>query len=311
MSDLTRTLPQLPLDVWEKSKITLHLYMQIVGKIRLGMMPRKNHWWYVTLYVCPRGFTTYGIPFDDGFHTFEITFNLIDHQLEVVTSRGESGSIALKNGLSVAQFYHDLFAVLQEFGIQTSILDKPYDIPGIETPFSEITEYASYQKEYVERFWRVMMWVDGVFKEFSGRSFGKTCPVHLYWHSFDLAVTRFSGKKGPDLNPEMRISDKDAYSHENISFGFWAGDQNVRGAAFYSYTYPSPEGLDKEPLKPTIAQWVDSNGSPMAVLMYDDLRTQTNPRQALLDFLESAYQAGAKLAHWDIEAMTVPPLTEL
>ncbi len=311
MSDSTHTLPELPLEVWENSKITLHLYMQIVGKIRLRMMPRKNHWWYVTLYVCSKGFTTQAIPYDDGFQTFEITFNLINHQLEVVTSRGESGNIALEDGLNVAQFYQNLFALLQEFGIEASILNKPYDVPGIATPFSEITEYASYQKEYVERFWRLMMWVDNVFKEFSGRSYSKTCPAQLYWHHLDLAITRFSGKKGPDLNSEMRVSDKDAYSHEVISFGFWAGDKDVRGAAFYSYTYPSPDGLDREPLKPAAAQWVDSSGSPMALLMYDDLRALANPRQALLDFLESAYQAGAKLAHWDIEAMTVPPLTEL
>lgn len=311
MSDSTYTLPELPLDAWEKSKITLHLYMQIVGKIRLGMMPRKNHWWYVTLYVCSKGFTTHAIPYADGFQTFEITFNLINHQLEVTTSRGEVGSIPLADGLSVAQFYRKLFALLQEFGIEVSIRNEPYDVPGVETPFPEIIEYASYQKEYVARFWRVMMWVDGVFKEFSGRVYSKTSPVHLYWHSLDLAVTRFSGKKGPDLNPDMRLSDKDAYSHEVISFGFWAGDQNVRGAAFYSYTYPSPDGLDNEPLQPAIAQWVDSNGSPMAVLMYDELRAQANPRQTLLDFLESAYQAGAKLAHWDVEALTVPSLTEL
>ena len=312
MSNSTHTLPELPLEAWEQSKITLHLYMQIVGKIRLKAMPRKNHWWYVTLYVCPKGFTTYAIPYDDGFQTFEITFNLIDHQLEVVTSRGDSGSFALEDGLSVAQFYQQLFAMLGEFGITVSILARPYDVPGIkEAPFAEISDYASYQKEYVERFWRIMMWVDGVFKEFSGRSYSKTCPVHLYWHHLDLAVTRFSGKKGPDLAPEMRISDKDAYSHEAISFGFWAGDQDVRTPAFYSYTYPSPDGLDNEPLQPDAAQWVDSNGSPMALLLYENLRTQANPRQALLDFLESAYQAGAKSANWDIEVMTVPPLAEL
>ncbi len=311
MRSSTHSLPVLPLDEWEDSKMTLHLYMQIVGKIRLQTMPRKNHWWYITLYVSPKGFTTHAIPYDDGFQSFEITFNLINHQLEVVTSRGEVGIINLEGGLSVAQFYHKLFGMLQEFGIEANILDKPYDVPGIETPFSEITQYATYQKEYVTRFWRIMSWVDGVFKEFSGRSYNKTCPVHLYWHHLDLAVTRFSSQKGPDLNPEMRISDKDAYSHENISFGFWVGDDKVRAPAFYSYTYPAPEGMDSEPLTPAAAQWIDSNGSPMAVLMYDDLRDQANPRQALLDFMESAYQAGAKLANWDIEALTVPPLSEL
>ena len=189
-------------------------------------------------------------------------------------------------------------------------MDRPYDLP-VTKPFAEITEHASYQPEYVERYWRIMMWVSGVFEEFSGRFYGKTCPVHLYWHHMDLCVTRFSGKKEPSLDPERTVADKDAYSHEVVSFGFWAGDDNVRGAAFYSYTYPSPEGLDQEPLAPAAAAWADGGGSPMAILMYDDLRAESDPRQALLDYLESAYHAGAKLAGWDVAALTVPPLSEL
>jgi hypothetical protein len=311
MSDKIRTLPDLPLEDWERTKFTLHLYMQIVGKIRLAVMPRKNHWWYLTLYLSPKGFTTQAMPYDDGFQTFEITFNLIDHQLEVVTSMGEKGTLALVDGLSVAEFHDRLFAMLHELGIEVSILDRPFDVPGVEGRFAEITAFASYQPEYAERFWRVMMWVDGVFKEFSGRSYSKTSPPHLYWHHLDLAVTRFSGRKGPDPAPEMRISDKDAYSHEVISFGFWVGDQDVRAPAFYSYAFPSPEGLNEEPLRPESAIWVDNNGSSMALLMYDDLRRQDNPRQALLDFLESAYQAGAKRANWDVEALTVPALADM
>lgn len=311
MNNATLTLPDLPLAAWEETKTTLHLYMQIVGKIRLQMTPRKNHWWYVTLYVSPRGFTTHAIPYADGLQTFEITFDLRRHQVEVITSQGQAGQVPLQDGLSVAEFYRALLTTLQECGISVNILDKPYDVPGVETPFSTNTANRSYQREYVERYWRIMMWVDGVFKAFSGRSYSKTSPVHLYWHSLDLAVTRFSGKKGPAMSPEARISDKDAYSHEVISFGFWAGDPNVRGAAFYSYTYPAPAGIDQEPLQPSAARWVESNGSPMALLMYDDLRAAADPRQALLDFMESAYQAGAKLADWDVDAMRVPPLAEL
>jgi hypothetical protein len=283
--------------------------MQIVGKIRLAATPRKNHWWYATLYLSPQGFTTQAIPFAQGYETFEINFNLIDHQVEIVTSRGDFGTIPLVDGLSVAQFYRELLAMLAGFGIEVTIWNMSYDVPDIvDTPFSEITHFQSYQKAYVQRFWRAMMWVAGVFKEFSGRSYSKTSPVHLYWHHMDLAVTRFSGRKGPAPPPEMRISDKDAYSHEMISFGFWAGDPEVRAPAFYSYTYPSPAGLDQELLQPAAAKWVDANGSPMAVLMYDDLRRQADPRAVLLDFMESAYQAGAKLAGWNVADLTVPPL---
>ncbi len=153
---------------------------------------------------------------------------------------------------------------------------------------------ASYQKDYVERFWKILLWVDEVFDEFSGRFYGKTCPVQIYWHHLDMTVTRFSGKKVP-LTEGMRLSDKDAYSHEVISFGFWAGDENIPAPAFYSYTYPSPQGLDKTTIQPSSAKWVDNNGSPMALLMYDDVRKEADPVGALLDFMERGYQAGALL----------------
>ena len=156
-----------------------------------------------------------------------------------------------------------------------------------------------------------MLWVDQVFKEFSGRFYGKTCPVHIYWHHMDLTLTRFSEKKAPPMPAEARLSDKAAYSHEVISFGFWAGDEQVPGPAFYSYTAPAPNKLDKQPLEPAAAQWIDNNGSPMALLMYDDLLKQENPHQVLLAFMESAYQAGAQLAGWPVEALTVPPLEML
>ncbi len=312
MKPTGQTLPDLPLEAWEQSKITLNLYMQIVGKIRLATMPRKNHWWYLTLYVSPTGFTTGPMPTNDGFDTFEITFNLLDHQLEIVTSQGERATIKLEDGLSVADFYARLFATLDGLGIHVTIIDHSFDLPEIEDePFTQMTQYATYQPAYVERFWRVMMWVDSVLKEWSGRSYSKTNPVHLYWHHLDLVVTRFSGKKGPALPPDMRLSDKDAYSHEVISAGFWAGDPVVRAPAFYVYAYPSPDGLDQEPLQPAAARWVDNNGSPSATLMYDDLRQEADPRAALLAFLESAYQGAAKLAGWPVAELTVPPLDEL
>lgn len=312
MTETRQTLPDLPLDAWEPTKITLHLYLQIAGKVRLALSPRKNHWWYAVLHVSPRGFTTGTIPYNDGFDSFEIEFNLVDHRVEVATSRGDLGMIPLRDGLSVPDFYQQLMSLLQDTGIDVHIRDMSYDVPDIEdAPFSALSQHASYDPAAVERFWRAMLWVDGVFREFSGRFYGKTSPVNLYWHHMDLTVTRFSGKMGPPLDPAMRLSDKDAYSHEVVSFGFWAGDPWVRGAAFYSYTYPSPDELDAEPLAPASARWQDSNGSPMAMLMYDDLRQEADPRAALLSFLESAYQAGAKRAGWPIEELTVPPLSEM
>ncbi|MEM9934330.1 MAG: DUF5996 family protein [Bacteroidota bacterium] len=304
------SLPELPLNAWEPTKMTLHLYLQIIGKIRLGLMPRKNHWWYITEYVGTQGITTHGIPYEEGLHTFEITLNLIQHQLQISSSKGDSIAFELVDGLSVASFYRQTISSLQELGIEADILAKPFDLP-VEKAFSDINEFHHYDKGYVEKFWTILRWVDDVMKEFSGRFYGKTCPVHLYWHHMDLAVTRFSGKKGPEVDPTMRISDKDAYSHEVISFGFWAGDEVVRAPAFYAYTYPSPDGIDKEPLSPSYASWQDSNGSPMAMLMYDDLRVQEDPRKDLLAFMESAYQAGANLAQWDVAGLTVPSLEEM
>ena len=301
-------LPDLPLDAWENTKMTLHLYVQIVGKIRLQLMPRKNHWWYITLYVSPQGLTTQGIPY--GNETFELRFNFLRQELELVSSRGDERAIPLYDGLSVAEFYRQLQDALQQMGIQVSIVNKPFDVP-VTQPFDRLTEQSAYDPEYVQRFWRILLWVDGVFKEFSGRFYGKTCPVHLYWHHLDLTVTRFSGRRGPALEADRRLSDKDAYSHEVISFGFWAGDDTVREPAFYSYTYPAPAGLDRQPVQPSAAQWVDNHGSPMALLTYNALRTESDPRRVLLDFLESTYQAGARLARWDVEELTVPPLEDL
>jgi Family of unknown function (DUF5996) len=309
-------LPALPLDEWEATKTQLHLFLQIVGKIRLAVMPRRNHWWNITLYLSPTGLTTGPMPYRDGFESFEIALDFVEHSARVLTSeRSDAGtavihSIPLGDGMSVAEFRRRLFEALAAHGIEPSIIDRPYDLPTT-LPFSQITDAPPYQGEYVERFWRILLWVDGVFKEFSGRFYGKTCPVHLYWHHMDLAVTRFSGRRGPALPKDRSIADKDAYSHEVISFGFWAGDETVRAPAFYSYAYPSPDGLDAEPLAPEAAAWSDAGGSPMAMLMYDDLRTDANPRTALLDFLESAYRAGASRASWDIEDLVVPPLRDL
>ncbi len=258
-----------------------------------------------------QGITTHSMFYGD--ESFEIQLNFIDHSLEVTTSKGEYESVSLHDGLSVANFHSQLFNILATLKIEVKIVDKPYSLPDknpITTPFRQLEEYASYQKDYVERFWKILLWVDEVFNEFSGRFYGKTCPVQIYWHHLDLTVSRFSGKKVP-LAEGMRLSDKDAYSHEVISFGFWAGDENIPAPAFYSYTYPFPQGLDKTAIQPSSAKWIDNNGSPMALLMYDYVRKEADPQKALLDFMESCYQSGALLAGWNIEEMKVPALQEL
>ncbi len=309
MSNL-RNLKPLSYTDNEKSTMTLHLFLQILGKIRMAKTERKNHWWYITEYVSTNGLTTGPIPYEQDNETFQMTINVVKHILEVETSKGEREFFELKDGLTVAEFWDKLTAVLNGLNIQYHILDKPYELQ-IEERFGHIEDYHHYDKEHVYTLWRILIWVDAVFKEFSGRFYGKTCPVQLYWHSMDLTVTRFSGRKAPPLPAEARTSDKDAYSHEVISFGFWPGDENTPEPAFYSYTYPSPKDLEKEKLQPASAEWVDNNGSPMALLRYNDLIKTGNPKATLLAFMESAYQAGAKLAMWDVEGFTVPDLEDL
>ncbi len=306
----TSQLPQLPFDRWKETRMTLHLILQIIGKIRLNLTPRKNHWWFITQYVSVHGFTTSQIPCGDGINSFEIVYDVHKSEVRIYTSFSEERTIPLTDGLTIADFYQQFMQALELLNISVNIIGRPFDL-GIEKLFSEITEYHHFDQEYIRKFWKIMLWVDSVFNEFSGRFYGKTCPVQLYWHHMDLAVTRFSGKKAPPLSPSSRLSDKDAYSHEVISFGFWAGDDMVREPAFYSYTYPSPEGLDKKELRPEPARWVDSNGSPTAFLGYHDLIRSDNPRADLLDFLESTYQAGAVLSNWDVENFRTLPLNEL
>lgn len=294
----------------KQDKLTLHIFFQIMGKIRMCFTSRKNHWWYTTLYVYEKGFTTGLIPINEGYEAFSLKLNILQNKLEITKSTGDVKYIELYKGLSVAAFYNNLINNLEDIDIHVKMNEKPYDL-NIEKRFSEITDIHHYDMKYSKAFWKTFLWVDAVFKEFSGRFYGKTCPVHLYWHSMDLAVTRFSGKKAPVMPAEARTSDKDAYSHECISFGFWAGDDNLPEPAFYSYTYPAPEGIDKKPIHPKKAKWIMNNNSPMAVFTYADLTKEKEPRKALLEFLESTYKAGAELANWDIEKFVVPALTNL
>ncbi|KAA9332897.1 hypothetical protein F0P94_12260 [Adhaeribacter soli] len=301
------TFPAIPLTSWEPAKDTLHLFLQIVGKIRLKLMPRKNHWWFATLYITARGISTHAMPYQN--RTLEIAFDFIDHVLEIRTCEGKIRQIPLQENLSVAEFYRQVFDALHELDIDLKILAKPYDNKS-KTPFAEDKTHHHYNPEQVQKYWHALVQIDQILKEFSGRFYGKSSPVQLYWHHFDLTLTRYNGKKVP-LDPKANIVEKEAFSHEVMTFGFWPGDDTVREPAFFAYPYPLPPGIEKEPLLPASAVWKESNGSPMAFLSYENLLKEPAPKQALLDFLESAYQAGAKLSGWPVEEFRVPPLEEL
>ena len=295
--------PDIPLEAWRPTKNTLHLYFQIVGKIRLAMHPRLNHWWHVPLYVTPRGISTHTIPHAGG--NFEIEFDFCEHVVRISTSDKRVEDFALYDGLTVADFYSSIFANLAKLGIEPKIKGIPYEAPST-TPFGEDNENKSYDKDYVERFHRTLVTVDHILSDFRGRFLGKSTPVHLFWHSFDLALTRFSGKRVTPRDGAGMV-EREAYSHEVISFGFWFGDDKVPAPAFYSYTAPEPIGLADEPLSPESAIWAEANGSHMALLMYEDVRTLPNASSVVLDFLESAYQAGARKAGWDISELVSAP----
>lgn len=296
------TWPRLPFADWRDSKITLHLFCQIVGKVRLELHPKVNHWWHVPLYVTPRGLSTSTIPHGD--RTFDLELDLTDHALRLHASDGRSRRMPLP-GHSVASFYEELMRNLRDLELGVEILAKPFDPERVESeiPFAEDHEHTAYNPESVHRFWQVVSRIDPIFKEFRGRFLGKVSPVHLFWHSLDLAVTRFSGASAPVADDADPVT-KEAYSHEVISAGFWAGDANVPYPAFYAYVAPEPDGLADEPLQPAAARWEPQDGgSHMALLPYDDLLETSDPRQGLLDFLQSSYEAGAKRAGWDREAL--------
>jgi hypothetical protein len=293
-------LPPLPLEGWEPTKTTLHLWVQIVGKVRLASTPPRNHWWHVPLYVDVRGLTTRRMHSPGGV-TFQIDFDFVDHRLVVRTNTGAVESFALHDGLSVAAFDTELHGTLARLGIDVAIRESPFGLPTT-TPFPADRTHAAYDRDAVERFWQILDWTDGVFEEFAGWYCGKTSPVHLFWHSFDLAVTRFGGERAPML-PDADPVTREAYSHEAVSFGFWAGDETVREPTYYSYAAPEPEGLRGQPLSPAQARWVERGSGSLAQLPYEVVRTAADPRAALLGFLESAYEAGAGALGWDRAAL--------
>ncbi|MDE3180603.1 MAG: hypothetical protein KGM47_13205 [Acidobacteriota bacterium] len=291
--------PELPLERWKDTYSTLHMWTQIVGKIRMLLSPKINHWWHSTLYVTSRGLTTSAIPY--GSRYFDIEFDFIAHHLIVRTSDGVIRQLALAPR-SVADFYQELMTTLKSLGIEVQIQAKPDEVPD-PIPFGQDQTHASYDPEYAHRFWRILVSTSIVFKEFRSRFIGKSSPVHFFWGSFDLAVSRFCGRLAPK-RPGADAITREAYSHEVISAGFWPGGGEVKGPAFYSYTVPEPAGYSAHPVKPEAAFYHPQLKE--FILMYDDARRAKSPKDDLLDFLQSTYAVGATLAHWDRSALEAP-----
>jgi hypothetical protein len=284
--------PSLPLEEWEATRATLHMWTQVVGKIRLEQTPLLNHWWNVALYVTARGLTTSAIPY--GERTFEIAFDFIDHTLNIRTSNGATRQLRLEPR-SVAAFYHEVMRLLHELDIEVKIWTMPVEIPD-PVAFEKDEIHASYDADYANRFWRILLQSVKVFEEFRSRFTGKCSPVHFFWGSFDLAVTRFSGRRAPE-RPGADPITREAYSHEVISHGFWPGSGPVQAAAFYAYAAPEPPALSEEKIRPEKAFY--HTEMKEFLFYYDDVRQAASPENALMEFLQSTYEAGARLAHWD------------
>jgi len=292
--------PALPLESWKDTYATLHMWSQMVGKVRLALTPLVNHWWNVPLHLTARGLTTSPIPYRD--RAFEIWFDFIDHQLVLQTSDGSRKTLPLAPR-KVADFYQEFMRMLHSSGIEVKIWRMPVEIPN-PIPFDEDRVHASYDPEAAQKFWRILLSVHSVFEEFRSRFIGKCSPVHFFWGSFDLAVTRFSGRRAPARPGADRIT-QEAYSHEVSSVGFWPGSGSITGPAFYSYAAPEPEAFRNAPVRPESAHY-DTQVSEF-ILMYDDVRSAASPGVALLEFCQSTYQADATLAKWDREALERQP----
>jgi hypothetical protein len=286
--------PELPLKEWEETFHTLHMWTQIVGKIRLGLAPLQNHWWNVALCVNARGLTTSPIPYQG--REFEIQFDFLNHQLELRTSDGIERALAL-SPKSVAAFYRELFSMLRDAGIDVQINPKPQEVPD-PILLDQDETHASYDPEYANRLWRVLLSTDLVLKEFRARFIGKSSPVHFFWGSFDLCTTRFSGRRAP---PRKGVISSEAYSHECSSLGWWPGGGEVKGPAFYAYMAPEPAGYSGQLVRPEGASYQDQMRE--CLLMYDDVRRAKSPRAEILEFAQSTYEAGANLAAWDRDAL--------
>lgn len=291
----TEIFPSLKLSDWEATKDTLHLWTQIVGKIRLAQTPLINHFWNVPLYVSARGLSTSAVPYNKGL--FEIEFDFIDHYLVIETSEGATRKIKLEPK-TVAKFYEEVMTTLDALGINPEIRNLPDEIPNAIS-FTEDETHKSYDAEYANRFWRILIEVDKIFSEARSRFIGKVSPVHFFWGSFDLCVTRFNGERAPKRENADAIT-REAYSHAVISHGFWAGGNGME-AAFYAYAAPEPEGFGTASIEPEKAFY--SQDFKEFFLMYEDVRTSDDPKKILTDFINSTYEAGANLANWRRDEM--------
>jgi hypothetical protein len=287
----------LPLAAWQDTYATLHMWTQIVGKIRLALVPNLNHWWHSTLYVTPRGLTTASIP--DKTRSFQISFDFLDHQLLIETSDGITKRIALAPR-SVADFYQNLMGTLSEMGIEVKIWKMPQEVAD-PILFDQDHQHAAYDPEYAQRWWRILVQVDRVMTVFRSRFIGKSSPVHFFWGSFDLAVTRFSGRRAPEHPGGIpHMADwvtREAYSHEVSSCGFWPGGGSVVEPVFYAYAYPAPQGFRDYPVQPQEAFY--SSDLQEFILPYEAVRQADDPDALLLTFLQSTYEAAANLGDWD------------
>jgi hypothetical protein len=292
--------PPLPLAEWSATRDTLHMWTQIVGKVRLALSPLTNHWWEVPLYVSARGLTTSPIPYPLGI--FEVEFDFIDHVLRIMTSRGETKTMNLVPR-SVARFYDEFMNHLASLGIEAKMWPMPVEVPN-PIRFDRDTTHDSYDPQYAHRFWRILATVDTVYKEFRARFIGKASPVHFFWGSFDLAATRFSGRRAPE-RPGADAMTREAYSHEVISAGWWPGGGEFAAPMFYAYATPEPPGFRGSPMHPAQAFYHAQLGE--FLLPYDDVRTANDPAAVLMEFLQSTYEAGATLGNWDRAALERNP----
>ena len=289
-------LPALPFDSWKETLATLHMWAQIIGKVRMKLCPLVNHWWNVPFYVTARGMTTSAMPYQQ--RGIEVRFDFIDHTVAIETSEGRVVTMALVPQ-SVAEFYEKFMAALAELGVSVKIWTMPREIPD-PTPFEQDHIHSAYDREAVHKFWRILVWVDQVLKEFRAGFVGKASPVHFFWGSFDLAVTRFSGRVAPE-RPGADTVTREAYSHEVSSAGFWPGGGEITGPAFYSYAAPEPLGFAEQRVRPQAAFYHPQMKE--FLLMYDDVRAAPSPNAALMEFLQSTYDAAADLGKWDRKAL--------
>lgn len=293
--------PSLPLDEWKDTYATLHMWTQVAGKVRFALSPWVNHSWHVTLYVTSRGLTTSPIPY--GERTFEIKFDFIDHRLVVETSGGDVKHVELRPR-SVADFYGEVMSSLRGLGMDINIHTLPNEVAD-PVPFEKDVDHKSYDPEYANRFWRILVQTDRLFKEFRAKFIGKCSPVHFFWGSFDMAVTRFSGRTAPPHPggvPHLPdVVAREAYSHEVSSCGFWPGGGPIPYPVYYSYAYPAPEGFKDARVRPSAAFYSADLGE--FLLPYDEVRKAEKPDTVLLAFLQSTYEAAADLAKWDRPAL--------